>query len=97
MLRVAVLANRLPYVLVNRERNLVGFDIEMAQLLGRDFSDAPATKSKSPATAAIGLRSNIPDYNISIIKIRTLVTWLLLIFTQDSRPILLEKILLNEG
>jgi Na+/H+-dicarboxylate symporter len=37
MLRVGVLANRLPYVFVNRERKLVGFDVEMAQVLGRDL------------------------------------------------------------
>ena len=49
MLRVAVLANRLPYVLVNRERNLVGFDIEMAQLLERDFSDAPRYEIEIPS------------------------------------------------
>jgi ABC-type amino acid transport substrate-binding protein len=36
-LRVGVTSNRLPYVLVNRERKLVGFDAEMAQLLGRDL------------------------------------------------------------
>jgi Na+/H+-dicarboxylate symporter/ABC-type amino acid transport substrate-binding protein len=36
-LRVGVTANRLPYALVNRERKLVGFDVEMAQLLGRDL------------------------------------------------------------
>ena len=36
-LRVAVLAYRLPYVFASRERTLVGFDIEMAQLLGRDL------------------------------------------------------------
>jgi len=37
LLRVGVLADRLPYVFVNRERNLVGFDVEMAQILGRDL------------------------------------------------------------
>jgi Na+/H+-dicarboxylate symporter/ABC-type amino acid transport substrate-binding protein len=36
-LRVAVFAYRLPYVLLNRERNLVGLDVEMAQILGRDL------------------------------------------------------------
>jgi Na+/H+-dicarboxylate symporter len=36
-LRVGVTRNRLPYVLVNREDKLVGFDVEMAQLLGRDL------------------------------------------------------------
>jgi ABC-type amino acid transport substrate-binding protein len=37
VLRVGVFANRLPYVLVNREGKLVGLDVEMAQLLGRDL------------------------------------------------------------
>ncbi len=37
VLRVGVIANRLPYVIVNREGKLVGFDIEMAQILGRDL------------------------------------------------------------
>jgi Na+/H+-dicarboxylate symporter/ABC-type amino acid transport substrate-binding protein len=37
VLRVGVLADRLPYVFVNRERNLVGFDVEMAQILARDL------------------------------------------------------------
>jgi Na+/H+-dicarboxylate symporter/ABC-type amino acid transport substrate-binding protein len=36
-LRVAVGVNRLPYVFLNRERQLVGFDVEMAHLLGRDL------------------------------------------------------------
>ncbi len=37
VLRVAVVADRLPYAFVNRKGSLVGFDIEMAQLLGRDL------------------------------------------------------------
>jgi Na+/H+-dicarboxylate symporter len=37
MLRVGVFADRLPFVFLNRERQLVGFDVEMAQLLGRDL------------------------------------------------------------
>jgi Na+/H+-dicarboxylate symporter len=37
VLRVALLVNRLPYVLTNRESKLVGFDVEMAQILGRDI------------------------------------------------------------
>jgi Na+/H+-dicarboxylate symporter/ABC-type amino acid transport substrate-binding protein len=37
MLRVAVFADRLPFVFLNREHQLVGFDVEMAQLLGRDL------------------------------------------------------------
>lgn len=37
VLRVGVLADHLPYVFVNRERNLVGLDVEMAQILGRDL------------------------------------------------------------
>jgi ABC-type amino acid transport substrate-binding protein len=37
VLRAGVSANRLPYVFMNRERKLVGFDVEMAQLLGRDL------------------------------------------------------------
>ena len=36
-LRVGVVVNRLPYVLMNRERKLVGLDVEMAQALGRDL------------------------------------------------------------
>ena len=36
-MRVAVFACRLPYVRLNRASNLVGFDIERAQLLGRDL------------------------------------------------------------
>jgi Na+/H+-dicarboxylate symporter/ABC-type amino acid transport substrate-binding protein len=36
-LRVGVVSNRLPYVLANRQRILVGLDVEMAQLLGRDL------------------------------------------------------------
>ena len=36
-LRVGVVSNRLPYVLMNRERKLVGLDVEMAQVLGRDL------------------------------------------------------------
>jgi Na+/H+-dicarboxylate symporter/ABC-type amino acid transport substrate-binding protein len=37
VLRVAVLANRLPYMFVSRDGKFVGFDLEMAQLLGRDL------------------------------------------------------------
>ena len=37
VLRVGVLADRLPFVFVNRDGNLVGFDVEMAQLLARDL------------------------------------------------------------
>ena len=37
VLRAGVSANRLPYVFMNRERKLVGFDVEMAQILGRDL------------------------------------------------------------
>jgi Na+/H+-dicarboxylate symporter len=37
VLRVALSVNRLPYVLRNRESKLVGFDVEMAQILGRDL------------------------------------------------------------
>jgi len=37
VLRVGVWADRLPFVFVNREQNLVGFDVEMAQLLARDL------------------------------------------------------------
>jgi Na+/H+-dicarboxylate symporter/ABC-type amino acid transport substrate-binding protein len=36
-LRVAVFASRLPFVLANREGKLVGLDVEMAQVLGRDL------------------------------------------------------------
>ncbi|HSK30393.1 MAG TPA: cation:dicarboxylase symporter family transporter, partial [Candidatus Limnocylindria bacterium] len=36
-LRVGVFADRLPFVFVNREGQLVGFDVEMAQLLARDL------------------------------------------------------------
>jgi Na+/H+-dicarboxylate symporter/ABC-type amino acid transport substrate-binding protein len=36
-LRVGVFADRLPFVFVNREGLLLGFDVEMAQLLGRDL------------------------------------------------------------
>jgi ABC-type amino acid transport substrate-binding protein len=36
-LRVGVFADRLPFVFINREGNLVGFDVEMAQLLARDL------------------------------------------------------------
>ena len=35
VLRVGVFADRLPFVFLNRERQLVGFDVEMAQLLAR--------------------------------------------------------------
>lgn len=36
-LRVGVVAGRLPYVLADREGKLVGLDVEMAQVLGRDL------------------------------------------------------------
>lgn len=36
-LRVGVFADRLPFVFVNRDGHLVGFDVEMAQLLARDL------------------------------------------------------------
>ena len=37
VLRVGVLADRLPFVFVNRDGKLVGFDVEMAQHLARDL------------------------------------------------------------
>ncbi len=37
VLRVGVFADRLPFAFSNRERNLVGLDIEMAHLLARDL------------------------------------------------------------
>jgi Na+/H+-dicarboxylate symporter len=37
VLRVGVFTDRLPFVFVNGERQLVGFDVEMAQLLARDL------------------------------------------------------------
>ena len=37
VLRVGVLADRLPFAFVTRDGNLVGFDVEMAQLLARDL------------------------------------------------------------
>jgi ABC-type amino acid transport substrate-binding protein len=37
VLRVGVFADRLPFVFVNRDRQLVGLDVEMAQLLARDL------------------------------------------------------------
>jgi Na+/H+-dicarboxylate symporter len=37
LLRVGVFANRLPFVFLNGERQLVGFDVEMAQILARDL------------------------------------------------------------
>ena len=37
VLRVGVLADRLPFVFLNGERQLVGFDVEMAQILARDL------------------------------------------------------------
>jgi ABC-type amino acid transport substrate-binding protein len=37
LLRVGVFADRLPFVFLNRERQLVGFDVEMAYLLARDL------------------------------------------------------------
>ena len=36
-LRVGVWADRLPFAFVNRDGHLVGFDVEMAQLLARDL------------------------------------------------------------
>jgi Na+/H+-dicarboxylate symporter/ABC-type amino acid transport substrate-binding protein len=36
-LRVAIFKDRLPFVFLNKERRLVGFDVEMAQLLSRDL------------------------------------------------------------
>jgi ABC-type amino acid transport substrate-binding protein len=51
LLRVGVFSDRLPFVFLDRERRLVGFDVEMAQLLARDLGvklefvemqDAPA-------------------------------------------------------
>jgi Na+/H+-dicarboxylate symporter/ABC-type amino acid transport substrate-binding protein len=36
-LRVGVFADRLPFVFLNAERQLVGFDVEMAKLLARDL------------------------------------------------------------
>ena len=38
ILRVGVFADRLPFVFVNRDGNLVGFDVEMAQQLAGDLS-----------------------------------------------------------
>jgi ABC-type amino acid transport substrate-binding protein len=37
VLRVGIFADRLPFVFFNGERQLVGFDVEMAQLLARDL------------------------------------------------------------
>jgi len=37
LLRVGVLTDRLPFAFINRDGNLVGFDVEMAQLLARDL------------------------------------------------------------
>jgi Na+/H+-dicarboxylate symporter/ABC-type amino acid transport substrate-binding protein len=37
LLRVGVFADRLPFVFLNGERQLVGFDVEMAHLLARDL------------------------------------------------------------
>jgi Na+/H+-dicarboxylate symporter/ABC-type amino acid transport substrate-binding protein len=37
LLRVGVLTDRLPFVFMNRERQLVGFDVEMGQLLAREL------------------------------------------------------------
>jgi Na+/H+-dicarboxylate symporter len=37
VLRVGVFTDRLPFVFLNGERQLVGFDVEMAQLLARDL------------------------------------------------------------
>jgi len=37
LLRVGVFADRLPFVFLNGERQLVGFDVEMAQQLARDL------------------------------------------------------------
>jgi Na+/H+-dicarboxylate symporter len=37
MIRVGVFGDRLPFVFLNRERRLVGFDVEMAQLLAHDL------------------------------------------------------------
>jgi Na+/H+-dicarboxylate symporter/ABC-type amino acid transport substrate-binding protein len=37
VLRVGVARDRLPYVFTNRERQLVGIDVEMAQVLARDL------------------------------------------------------------
>jgi Na+/H+-dicarboxylate symporter/ABC-type amino acid transport substrate-binding protein len=37
LLRVGIFSDRLPFVFLNRERRLVGFDVEMAQLLARDL------------------------------------------------------------
>src|SRR5688572_29694415 len=37
VLRIGVIDNRLPYAFVNREHTLVGFDVETAQILGRDL------------------------------------------------------------
>jgi ABC-type amino acid transport substrate-binding protein len=37
VLRVGVFADRLPFVFLNRERQLVGFDVEMALLLAGDL------------------------------------------------------------
>jgi len=37
MLRVGVFTDRLPFVFLNRERRIVGLDVEMARLLARDL------------------------------------------------------------
>jgi Na+/H+-dicarboxylate symporter len=37
-LRVAIFKDRLPFVFLNNDRRLVGFDVEMAQLLARDLN-----------------------------------------------------------
>jgi Na+/H+-dicarboxylate symporter/ABC-type amino acid transport substrate-binding protein len=57
-LRVGVFTDRLPFVFLNRERRLVGFDVEMAQLLARDldvkveFVEMEGLKALPPLLAA---------------------------------------------
>jgi Na+/H+-dicarboxylate symporter/ABC-type amino acid transport substrate-binding protein len=62
VLRVAVISHRLPYVLVNRAGDLVGLDIEMAQLLASDLGvNAEFVLLKDPGSLSNLLASGRVD------------------------------------
>jgi ABC-type amino acid transport substrate-binding protein len=55
LLRVGVMADRLPFVFVNREGNWVGFDVEMAHFLARDLGVKVEFVEMEALTALPGL------------------------------------------
>ena len=60
VLRVGVLADRLPFVFVNRDGKLVGFDVEMAQHLARDLGVQIEFVEMEDQTVVAALAGNGP-------------------------------------